>query len=258
MGKHTVRFEVFKGSEALGDITLVNGLVMLARDRQGDGKAAFQRLALVQGGTANYLAPQPNLDGLTALGSVEALLLDAFQLSETKIHHKKAAAQGPTESPAEPKKVRPQPPKPRRGPPPLPITKLAPEPAKPSKPVKTSIPVMDMDMLQSHSAILEKIIEDHQECENGAIADHDGTVQHIVGEIDADVLCAVVAMAARQLQNVTTDLGLEELKAWCFVTDHSSWFVVPTSKSFVVVCAKPPKVPAVLMGRICTRFAEGA
>ena len=78
----------------------------------------------------------------------------------------------------------------------------------------------------------------------------DGSVLEVAGEMDAETTCAVVALAARQVEEVAGELGLGDLQSWHIGLGTSNWYVVTDPTEMLVVRGEAAKNPASVLHKI--------
>lgn len=83
-----------------------------------------------------------------------------------------------------------------------------------------------------------------------ARASADGSVLGVSGKIDAETTCAVVALAARQVEEVVLELGLGDLGAWHIGVGKGNWYVVSHRGEMLVVQGEDTKNPASVLQKI--------
>ena len=87
-----------------------------------------------------------------------------------------------------------------------------------------------------------------------ARADSNGVVLEVAGQIDAEQLCAVVAMSHPPLEQAAETLGLGKLQRWAAVTPTVTVYVDIDQNGFVAVTGEPNKNPDATLQKIHTKL----
>ena len=83
-----------------------------------------------------------------------------------------------------------------------------------------------------------------------ARADPNGVVVEVVGQVDAEQLCAVVAMSHAPLEQAAETLGLGRLQRWAASTPTTTLYVNLDANGFVAVTGEPNKAPDGVLTKI--------
>lgn len=83
-----------------------------------------------------------------------------------------------------------------------------------------------------------------------ARADPNGVVMEVSGQIDAEQLCAIVAMSNTPLEQVAETLGLGRLQRWASSTPTVTLYVNLDASGFVAVTGEPNKAPDAVLTKI--------
>ena len=102
---------------------------------------------------------------------------------------------------------------------------------------------------------LEQVLGVSPGLQAAARADGGGNVVEVAGQMDAESLCAVVALCRGSLDRAAELLELGPLRDWCFTYADSSLFV-HHAEAFVVVTGGSSKNPETTMKKIAQALAE--
>jgi DNA-binding response OmpR family regulator len=265
MARRSVILSV-KHGEIEGQVVVQNGAPVWAQDKEGTGKTAFQRLALlpraeVSCSPCTTWSTKPNLEG-----SLEQMLLDAARVSDEGRRNGGDASPLPRVSP--PARVVPRPNsvqrkersetpgqsgeslavKPQKVPLPLPspVTPL---------PSSTQLLRKDNTMQPVHplgSKSPEAVLSAVSAIAAVARADREGSMLDFAGEFDAETACAVATLAARPVSEIADELGLGELQSWCLSRGDETWYVVHDTKQLWVAQGAVNKNPVSVLRKIET------
>ena len=89
-----------------------------------------------------------------------------------------------------------------------------------------------------------------------AKADRSGNVQEIVGNIDGESICAVVAMCSAPLERVAGLLGLGSSTSWGFVNKKLSIYVQRHNDGFVTLLGPVTKSPEGTLKKLAKTLGE--
>jgi hypothetical protein len=107
-----------------------------------------------------------------------------------------------------------------------------------------------MNPTMSRKPDLRRILSADAGLEAIARADLRGTVLEVAGDLDGETACAVVAMAARQIAEATSDAGLGRPLSWHVSVGGSAWYVVHRQDQLVVVRGSANKSPTATLKKI--------
>lgn len=268
MARRSVIIHV-ESSQVEGQIVVQNGSPVWARDREGLGNGAFQRLALLPRADVNCQpcttwSTKPNLDG-----SLEQLLLDAARRSDEIVRmagkrapappSTAAAAPTPAQASAPPLPAnraipRPNLPPPRRERPETPAPALEVNVNKPGVQSKSTISLQHkekgMSSDTSRPPDSQRILTGLPAISAIARADQEGSVLDYAGAFDAETACAVATIASRPITEIVGELGLGDLQSWCVSMGDNTWYVVHQSRQLFVAQGNASKNPTTVLRKV--------
>jgi len=89
-----------------------------------------------------------------------------------------------------------------------------------------------------------------------AKADKSGNVQEIVGNMDGESVCAVVAMCSPPLERVSGLLGLGAPTSWGFVNKKLSLYVQRHNEGFVTLLGPVTKNPESTLKKLAKTLGD--
>jgi CheY-like chemotaxis protein len=263
MARRSVRLAVRQGQEALGEIVVQDGEPRWAVDQQGEGEAAFARLALLPRAEVSCEALTAPFAQANLSGSLERLLIDAARHADEAQRHgsvsRQAAApragSGQYATATSPASVTPPggsplppPPPVRAARPPLP-PRPAPQPS--AAPSSSKLPSQEkpVNPIKPNNRI-PQLLQLDSSLKAGARADRHGSVIEAVGELDAETAAAVATMAARELAEAAAELGFGRPNAWQLSLGTSTWYVALGRDELVITQGGINKNPGVTLRKL--------
>lgn len=284
MARRDVTLTVSDRRGQKGRIVIHEGQVRWASDGSGSGVEAFRRLALLPNADVQVQS-LPSLDVESNIsGSLDQLLLDAARSADEEARdellEEPELATSPLPSP--PKGLRAIPPLPppdkARGLPAvskrvsssldlLPVSAPRSEPAPANGPDKRTSARPHTDPSPSHETEAKEttvpparplkstirtqdVLTKIPALRAVATSSPDGSVLELAGKMDAETACAVVALAARQIDDALQTLGLGDLTSWQVSTSKASWFVVGAPDESVVALGDPSTNPIATLKKL--------
>lgn len=229
-----------ENAETEGQIVVQNGTPVWARDRDGVGTAAFQRLALLSRADVNCQpcttwSTKSNLEG-----SLEQLLLDAARRSDES--KKRQHAPGPALEVASPP------------PPSTPVQRAVPRPNPPplrrERPESSTQKEKSMSPDSSKPPESQRILTGVPAISAIACADQEGSVLDYAGSFDAETACAVATIASRPINDIVSELGLGDLQSWCVSMGENTWYVVHQARQMYVAQGAANKNPTTVLRKV--------
>jgi hypothetical protein len=251
-------FSIRHGKQLLGELIVQDGEPRWAKDNEGEGEAAFRRLALLQKMDVSCQPLTAPLSKVNLSGSLEHLLIDAARHADES---RRTPVVPPLESVPAASPERPPPPSARAlalggaRPPPLPPRPsrsqrlpVIPRPqdmsaldsAEPSsialpKPPSVSASSQENPVNPSRfSPSVQQLLSLDPSLKAVARADRHGSVLECAGDGDAETACAVATMAARQVVEAAAELGFGRPTAWQLSLGNDTWYVAHSRDELVV------------------------
>jgi predicted regulator of Ras-like GTPase activity (Roadblock/LC7/MglB family) len=104
---------------------------------------------------------------------------------------------------------------------------------------------------------LDQVLRASAGLKAAALADSNGLVLQTSGEVEAESLCALVAMCKPGLERAAELLGLGSLTDWSFTHASGALFVSGLRDGlFVVVASAPTKNPEIAMTKIAQTLGD--
>lgn len=260
---------------ARGKIVVQDGQTTWAEDQLGEGIAAFRRLALLPRAEVVCRPEEAAIAAPNVQGSLEHLLLDAARAGDEQRQVGEGAE--PERASMAPEQHEPvsevglagagrqrsscaglrvaKPDAPVRVPPRPALAAVAAEGAPrllgraPGEMGRKEIP-MTMTKPLKPVPSLDKLVTQQSALAGAARAKKDGSVLDLAGQIDAETTCAVVTVAARQLEELAADLGLGDIGSWHLSMGKSTWYVASSGDEMVVALGGPNKNPTSTLGKV--------
>lgn len=243
MARRSVIIHIEHG-EIEGQIVVQNGVPVWARDREGVGSGAFQRLALLARAEincqpCNSWSAKPNLEG-----ALEQLLLDAARRSDegrSRLRNEKER------KPSASAQMQAQPPVPSGQP-----TRAVPRPSPPPlrRDRTESATQKDKPMSAEKPPESQRILTGVPAISAIACADQEGSVLDFAGAFDAETACAVATIASRPITEIVGELGLGDLQSWCVSMGDNTWYVVHQARQVFVAQGAASKNPTTVLRKV--------
>ncbi len=90
---------------------------------------------------------------------------------------------------------------------------------------------------------MEAVLAELKQIEGIALASDVGEALEAAGTLDADTLCAVATVSAKQLRNLGELLSAGNLERWYVVTEQHTYYVSERPGGRLVAIGEPVKAP---------------
>ncbi|HEX2730598.1 MAG TPA: response regulator [Polyangiaceae bacterium] len=281
MARRSVLLSLRDEQGLVGEIIVQEGEPRWARDKQGEGEAAFRRLALLQQVQVSCKPLTAKIAKSNLSGSLEHLLIDAARHADEAQQSEQQVTKvpRPTEVSSRSSGEIPVPPSARAEgagrslqpgtPPPLPSRAKPRLPPVPPRPAGAPAPVIpDPTLVALPKSIASSSTEENTVSPNRSSpsaqqlltsdhtlkaitrADRHGSVVDAAGEGDLESCAAVATIAAKSVLEAAAELGFGRPTAWQLSLGSSSWYVAHDRDELVIGHGGLNKNPGVTLRKL--------